>query len=202
VPRRALVVTLCLVLAAISNQAILPFSPTATAAAPAPSLISGRLDRPDAIGPEAAAFVDATPVRLVIPSITVDARVESRGLTRSKNLDTALDYHNVAWYDLGPRPGEPGNAVINGHVNWWTGNAVFTYLASVRAGDRIEVVRADGTAVWFRVTAKRVVAANARVASLFAPSAVPTLTLITCAGVWDALTFSDTQRLLVSAVLA
>jgi len=189
-------------LAAIANQAIVPIEHAATPATTVPSHIAGQLDRPDAAGPDAAAFADATPLRLVIPSISVDARVESRGLTRSKNLDTALDYHNVAWYDLGPRPGEAGNAVINGHVNWWTGNAVFTYLARVRPGDRIEVVRADGTAVWFRVTAKRVVAANARVASLFAPSAVPTLTLITCAGVWDALTFSDTQRLLVSAVLA
>jgi sortase (surface protein transpeptidase) len=72
----------------------------------------------------------------------------------------------------------------------------------VRPGDEIDVVRADGATVTFRVTAKRVVAADARVASLFAPSAVPTLTLITCSGVWDALTFSDTQRLIVSAVLA
>ena len=197
-----MVVTLCLVLAAVANQVIVPFQPSPTPAVAAASRIAPQLDRPDAIGQQAASLADTTPLRLVIPSISVDARVESRGLTRSRNLDTALDYRNVAWYDLGPRPGEPGNAIINGHVNWWTGSAVFTSLAQVRSGDRIEVVRADGTAVWFRVTAKRVVAANARIGSLFAPSAVPTLTLITCTGVWDSMTFSDTQRLLVSAVLA
>jgi hypothetical protein len=40
------------------------------------------------------------------------------------------------------------------------------------------------------------------VASLFAPSATSTLTLITCSGIWNPLTQSDTQRLLVSTVLA
>ena len=54
----------------------------------------------------------------------------------------------------------------------------------------------------FKVTGKETVEANARVASLFAPSRQATLTLITCTGIWNPLTQSDTQRLLVSATLA
>ena len=146
-------------------------------------------------------YVDTRPIRLVIGSIHLDARIEQRGLTPSHALDTALDYHNVAWYDLGPRPGDPGNALINGHVNWWTGNAVFTYLSRVRRGDLIQVVRRDGSSVEFRVTGKTIVDANARVAWLFAPSSASTLTLITCAGPWDVLARTDTERLLVSAAL-
>jgi LPXTG-site transpeptidase (sortase) family protein len=143
--------------------------------------------------------VDPTPVRLLIPAIGVDASIESRGLDASRNLATAADYRNVAWYDLGPRPGDPGNAILNGHVSWWTGDAVFTRLAQLRTGDQIKVRRADGGLVTFKVTAKQVVDANARIASLFAPGTRSTLTLITCTGAWNPFTQSDTQRVLVSA---
>ncbi|TMF09940.1 MAG: class F sortase [Chloroflexi bacterium] len=99
-------------------------------------------------------------------------------------------------------PGEPGNAVINGHVNWWTGDAVFTHLSRLRIGDEVRVVRADGRTVVFKVSSKRTVDANARIPSLFAPSTDTTLTLITCSGTWNPMTQSDTQRLLVSATVA
>lgn len=149
-----------------------------------------------------APIVNMTPDRLVIPSLSLDARVEARGLDSHRNLATASDFNDVAWYNLGPVPGQAGNAVINGHVNWWTGDAVFTHLAQIRVGDQVEIIRADGVSVWFKVTAKRTVPANSRIAALFAPTAASTLTLITCAGIWNPFTQSDTQRLLVSAVLA
>lgn len=145
--------------------------------------------------------IDQTPARIVIPAIGVDAEIEARGLDSNRDLATAADYRHVAWYDLGPRPGDPGNAILNGHVSWWTGDAVFTHLGQLRVGDRINVTRADGVAVTFKVTAKQVVDANARIASIFAPSSRSTLTLITCAGVWNPFTQSDTQRVLVSASL-
>jgi len=201
-PRRVLVLSLCLMLSALGNQAVLVVAPPATPAQSAAIAGPTASDRRDQLGWKGTRAVDPTPVRQVIPSINLDAKVEARGLDNKRNLDTARDFQHVAWYDLGPAPGQAGNALMNGHVNWWTGNAVFTYLARVRVGDRVEVIRADGTTVTFRITAKRVVGANARVASLFAPSTVATLTLITCTGAWNPLTQSDTQRLLVSATVA
>ena len=147
-------------------------------------------------------LVDLRPARLVIPAIGVDAKVEAQGLDSQHNLATPADYHDVAWYRLGPMPGLPGNAVINGHVNWWTGDAVFTHLTQIKVGDEVRVIRADGVVVTFTVTAKRTVDAKARIASLFAPASTATLTLITCSGTWNPLTQSDTERLLVSASLA
>ena len=147
-------------------------------------------------------IVDPTPRRLVIASIGVDAVIEARGLDSSRNMQTPSNFRDVAWYRLGPVPGQPGNALINGHVNWWTGDAVFTRLGRVRVGDVVTVIRGDGGETRFKVTGSAIVAANARVAWLFAPSHTATLTLITCSGVWNPLTQSDTRRLLVSAVLA
>ena len=149
----------------------------------------------------AVVHIDPTPTRLLIARIAVDAKVEARGLDANRNLATAKDFRDVAWYNLGPAPGEPGNAILNGHVNWWTGSAVFTRLSELRPGDKVVVLRADGMRLTFRVTARTIVTANTRVASLFAPSTASTITLITCSGRWDPRIGSDTHRLLVSAVL-
>lgn len=145
--------------------------------------------------------VNPTPVRLVIGSIGVDAAIEPRGLDANRNLATPRDYRNVAWYDLGPRPGESGDAILNGHVDWWTGDAVFTHLGRLHVGDQMTVIRADGTSVGFKVTALRTVDANARLGSLFTISGPATLTLITCTGAWNPATQTDTRRLLVTAQL-
>jgi len=146
-------------------------------------------------------LVDPRPVRLVIPRIHVDAKIEAKGLDSRRNLDTAADPNDVAWYDLGPAPGQLGNAIMNGHVDWWTGDAVFTKLGAVRPGDTVTVYRADGRTVNFRITLLQRANANARIASLFAHTDRATLTLITCAGVWNPITFTNTQRLLVTATL-
>jgi len=197
---RAIVLALCL-LAAVSPDATGAIAvPTGLAAVPslAPSVL-GQVAPPTSVPPVAA---NPAPARLLIPRIGVNATIEARGLDANRNMQVPKDFHDVAWYDLGPTPGEPGNALMNGHVNWWTGSAVFTRLSELRAGDKVVVVRRDGTSLSFKVTARRIVLANARIASLFAPSPVATLTLITCTGAWDSRNMSDTHRLLVSAVLA
>src|SRR5579859_8124259 len=198
--RRVVIVSLCMVIAASAFQTITALAPTGTDISPPAAAASTA--SPDAALSQACLVANLRPVRLVIPSIHLDATIESRGLDANRNLDTAQDFEHAAWYERGPAPGQPGNALINGHVNWWTGGAVFMRLKQVRIGDRVEVVRADGTSVFFIVNGRQTVAATARVASLFAPSRTALLTLITCTGVWNPLTMTDTQRLLVSATLA
>lgn len=64
----------------------------------------------------------ASPVRLKIPKINIDAAIESVGLTPEGAMDVPKSHTNVAWFNLGPRPGEQGSAVINGHFGWWKNN--------------------------------------------------------------------------------
>jgi LPXTG-site transpeptidase (sortase) family protein len=196
---RAAILVACLVAVALPDAALRTSIPAAAAS------VAGQAQaRQVAAAPSdgSATLVDTSPNRLLIPRIGVNATIEARGLDAGRNMETPSDFREVAWYDLGPRPGAAGNALINGHVDWWTGSAVFTRLGELRPGDAVIVVKGDGTRVTFKVTGRSTVAANARIASLFAPSRVASLTLITCAGVWDPLSFSNTQRLLVSAVLA
>jgi LPXTG-site transpeptidase (sortase) family protein len=199
--QRELVIGLCLLAAISPDAALYAIVPPTVAVVPRSAPAVPRV----AASSNDIATLPATnplPGRLLIPRIGVNARIEARGLDANRNMATPNDFHNVAWYDLGPTPGEPGNALINGHVNWWTGSAVFTRLSEVRPGDMVIVIRGDGTRLNFKVTGRRIVGAGARLASLFAPSPIATLTLITCSGVWDPRILSDTQRLLVSAVLA
>jgi LPXTG-site transpeptidase (sortase) family protein len=194
---RALVLGLCL-LAAMLPDAVLP-----SALAPIPLAISAA-QAPEAnlaAAPAPKAVADPYPVRLLISKIGVDAKIEARGLDASRTMLTPKNYRDVAWYNLGPAPGQPGNALLNGHVDWWTGSAVFTRLSQLRRGDIVTIIRGDGTRLTFKVTGRSIVTAGARVASLFAASKVASLTLITCTGAWDPSILSDTHRLLVSAVL-
>jgi LPXTG-site transpeptidase (sortase) family protein len=196
---RTVVLGLCILAAVVPDAGLVANAPQPVAAVPAPATAQPEVGAPG--GPTVALVANASPVRLLIPKIAVNARIESRGLDANRNMETPSDFHDVAWYNLGPTPGLPGNALLNGHVNWWTGSAVFTRLAELKPGDMVVVVRGDGTRATFKVTSRRIVAANARIASLFAPSRVATLTLITCTGAWDVRIQSDTHRLLVSAVL-
>jgi LPXTG-site transpeptidase (sortase) family protein len=201
--RRALVLGLCLVAALLPDGQVVASAPPLPRAAAwdvrAP--VAAAAQPPGSLAEASVRAADRSPSRLEIARISVDAKIEHLGLDTKRNLASPNDFNDVAWYNLGPAPGQPGNALINGHVNWWTGAAVFTRLSELRPGDEVAVVRADGKRLVFRVTGTTVVLAGARIASLFAPGSVATLTLITCSGAWDTRIQSDTHRLLVSAVL-
>lgn len=196
---RSLVLALCLLAVTFPDVVLTVKAPAAGRTAQ--SAASSQVEQAPAASPQVAVAADPSPSRLLIPRISVNAKIEARGLDSSRNMETPKDFHDVAWYNLGPTPGAPGNALINGHVDWWTGAAVFTRLSELRSGDTLIVVRGDGTRLSFKVTSRQTVMAGARVASLFAPSKVATLTLITCSGVWNPLILGTPQRLLVSAVL-
>ena len=55
------------------------------------------------------------PVRLKIPVIGVDTAIEDAYITPDGRMDVPAGSVNVAWYALGPRPGQIGSAVIGGH---------------------------------------------------------------------------------------
>ena len=58
------------------------------------------------------------PVRLRIPAIDVDTRLEYLGLADDKSIDVDFEPSVAGWWEGGPRPGQVGPAVILGHVRW------------------------------------------------------------------------------------
>ncbi len=107
----------------------------------------------------------------------------------------------VGWFDRGPSPGEPGDAVIDGHYGLPNDPAVFRNLHALSAGDLIVVIWPDGRRVTFRVTSSVVIARDARApAGLFARTGSPRLSLITCGGAWQQDQATYSQRLIITAL--
>lgn len=153
---------------------------------------------------QAVAFLDipmGIPTRIKISSIQVDAPVESVGLTSKGAVGIPSDPANVAWYNLGPRPGERGSAVIVGHFGWKNNlPAVFDNLPRVQEGDLISTEDDAGKAVVFVVRSIRTYGSDETIQEVFASDdGKAHLNLITCTGVWDVLKQTYSQRLVVFA---
>ncbi|WP_196255698.1 class F sortase [Micromonospora sp. WMMD558] len=127
------------------------------------------------------------PVRLAVPAIEVSAPVEPVGQARDGSIAVPpLERaEETGWYDRGPTPGEPGWAVIVGHVDTKRGPSVFHDLHKLRAGDTIEVTRADDSVVLFRVDSVEHFPKDQLPAErVYNDEGTPGLRLITCGGDW------------------
>jgi sortase (surface protein transpeptidase) len=204
--RRPSAVRIAIMSASVAVAAVATAAACAgTPAAPSPSTRSRTANAtPAAVstaGPSQApaALSTALPDRLQLPAIGVNAHVEGVGTTPQNAMDVPKDLHNVGWYAPGIRPGQPGDAVIDGHLDWYTGSAVFVNLSRLKVGDLAVVLDADGTAVTFRVTSVTSYAVGQPPADLFNQQGQARLSLITCGGSWDGHQYS--RRLVVDAEL-
>jgi LPXTG-site transpeptidase (sortase) family protein len=142
------------------------------------------------------------PRTLRIPRIGVEADIEQVGLTNEGAMDVPQDYWRVGWYELGPRPGEQGNAVIAGHLDTMTGAAVFARLPDLRAGDEIEVEDAKGKTRTFIVERKTSFKdEDAPLDEIFGTATSAHLNLITCGGAWDEKAGHYKERIVIFAKL-
>jgi LPXTG-site transpeptidase (sortase) family protein len=141
------------------------------------------------------------PVRLEIPAINVNAVIEYVGLTPQGAMAVPEGPSDVAWFDLGPPPGEVGSAVIAGHEGWKDGiAAVFDDLYQLRVGDKIVVEDDNGTTVTFVVRAIKTYNQNEDASAIFDTNdGQAHLNLITCEGTWNAAEKSYSDRLVVFA---
>ncbi|MCG6494737.1 class F sortase [Kitasatospora sp. A2-31] len=130
-------------------------------------------------------FAASPPTRLRVPAAGVDAPVTGLGLNADGTVEVpAADRaQEVGWYRNGPTPGETGPAVLIGHYDTAHGPAVFRGLPKLQPGDRIQVVRADGSTVDFKVRSL-LQAAKDRfpTGAVYGDTAAPELRLITCGG--------------------
>jgi LPXTG-site transpeptidase (sortase) family protein len=132
----------------------------------------------------------APPVAVRIPAIDVHSELLALGSNPDGTLQVPQpgpDYDRAAWFEGSPRPGEPGPAVIEGHVDSArNGPSVFYSLGALETGDRVEVARADGSTVAFEVYDARVVPKDDfPVLEVYGNTPGPELRLITCGGPFD-----------------
>lgn len=174
----------------VTKQNSVTISPTSSAPTAIPSVI-----------PEQK---DAKPVALSIDDLNIfEEKVEYVGLDAEGKMDAPKNPDNVAWFELGYRPGEQGSAVIAGHFDKVTGEpAVFYYLNSLGIGRRIRVKNSDGSEKIFQVVDKKLYPENRfPTEKVFGPSDKKMLNLITCDGTWDSVKKSYSNRLVIYSEL-
>jgi LPXTG-site transpeptidase (sortase) family protein len=123
------------------------------------------------------------PIKLMIPALGVEAAVEAVGQDPDGAMSAPTDPDEVAWYQLGPGMGVPGNVVFAGHVNWAGRLRVFGQIDQLDMGDVIQVIDAQGRGFQYAVESTRLVRAEgAPLDEIFEQPDQPVVTLITCGG--------------------
>ncbi|MFA5854191.1 MAG: class F sortase [Patescibacteria group bacterium] len=141
------------------------------------------------------------PARIRIPHIAVNAAIEHVALAKDGSMDIPKRPMNAAWYELGPRPGEIGSAVLAGHINWYNGaRGVFRNLHKLKPGHTIQIQDTNGVVMVFVIKNIQVLPAETDATNVFhSEDGKAHLNIVTCGGVWDKRTKRYTKRLVVFA---
>ncbi|WP_236594979.1 class F sortase [Saccharothrix sp. 6-C] len=144
----------------------------------------------------------------------VEVRIQALG-TRSSLIPLGLNADGTAevppleqplqagWYKHGPAPGDPGPAVLLGHVDGHGRPGIFHDLATLSPGDRVEVTRHDRTTVSFTISrVDRVAKDHFPTDAVYGETTTPQLRLITCGGAFDPATGDYRDNVIAYADLA
>ncbi|WP_256105712.1 class F sortase [Streptomyces sp. ODS05-4] len=176
---------------------------TGATSAPAPAPVPEEEKPPGAAGGGSAPPPSASrPEKLVIPALKVSTPLERLGLDGKRAMETPRDPDQAGWYERGAAPGAKGPAVIAGHVTWNEKKAVFFDLARMKAGQRAEVRREDGSTAVFEVTKVAQYGKKAFPSlEVYGNTEEPELRLITCGGDFSAADHYYSDNVVVFAKL-
>ncbi len=160
---------------------------------------------PAAVPPVPSAVeVVEPPAAVQIPKIGAESSLTQVGF----NPDGSMEIPPVdqplqaAWYRHSQVPGEPGPAVIVGHVDGNHRPGIFHRLRELKEGDEVVVTKGDGTRQRFTVTHTVQVEKDQLPPDVFGGTAEPELRLITCGGTFDKTARSYRDNIVVYAGLA
>lgn len=126
--------------------------------------------------------VATRPMRLLIPSISMDAPLMGIGLDESRR--PIVPRHDVAWYADSAVPGEGSNVILWGHVLRFQATpnipAPFARVSELKLGAELTLVSADNKRRRYRVTQQVQVKPNAL--DYLRPTTSERITLVSCIG--------------------
>ena len=122
-------------------------------------------------------------------------------------MEVPKNWQNVGWLTSSSKLGESGNLVLSGHFDTNTGApAVFYNLNSVKVGDELTLHSEENgfvKAIKYVITDKYLADPNnpSHILDAYKATKTPTITLITCNGIWDFAKQEYTSRLIVKGVI-
>ena len=142
---------------------------------------------------------EGLPVRLLIPVIGVDSGIEDGFITPDGRMQVPSGTVDVAWFALGPHPGQVGSAVIGGHFGIQNGTPfVFYNLNKLAIGDKVYIINDEGNTLSFIVRSIASFGLNDDAAPVFtSKDGLAHLNLITCEGIWNAVDGDYPDRLVI-----
>jgi Sortase domain len=156
---------------------------------------------------------------LVIPSLGVKAPLVptgAAGAPETASLTIPSDIHTVGWWDGtvsdgestiqedAPRPGQPGVALIAGHIDSAVAGPGALYnLGDLTPGDAIEITGSQGRSTDWVVSAPPQTTLKTELpSSLWVTTGAPKLALVTCGGPFDSATGHYLDNVIVWATPA
>lgn len=148
------------------------------------------------------------PVYLIIDSLKISANVEIVSVEPNGSMQVPANYNNVGWLKTSSKLGQSGNLVLSGHYDTPSGApAVFFNLQKIKQGDIITVVTQTDSGLLYdkkyKVTSSYLADPNNKthVKEAFKNTTHPTITLITCNGIWNSVTKEYSHRVVVKGEL-
>lgn len=140
------------------------------------------------------------PDRLEIPSIAVKTAIKPVTILANGQMDVPKDTDVAGILYPGILPGEKGNVIIDGHVDSYTGPAVFYKLKKLKPGDRIILSDKKHRQLVYTVESTATYApADAPVERIFGKTEEYRLNLITCTGRYSRKKKEHEHRLVIFA---
>ncbi|SDJ38280.1 Sortase family protein [Actinokineospora alba] len=157
--------------------------------------------------PPASAAPDGRPkpTHVRIPKIKAESTLVEAGLNKARNIEVPpVDQPmQAAWYKFSQVPGDPGPAIVLGHVDGNKQPGIFNRLNELTVGDEILIDRKDGKTLRFLTTRKEQVPKDQFPQdAVYGDSTEPELRLITCGGAFDKAAHSYQDNIIIYANLA
>lgn len=157
-----------------------------------------------ATGPTTPAPV-VEPAEITIPKIDAHSSLVGLGVTDDGAVEVppVTAPMQAGWFAGGPKPGEPGPAVILGHVNGGGRAGIFARLHELKPGDEVLIGQTDGGTTRFVIReVDQVAKSEFPVDAVYGDTAGPELRLITCGGSFDKAAHSYRDNVIVYAAPA
>jgi sortase (surface protein transpeptidase) len=136
-----------------------------------------------------------------LPTLGVTAPIVRVGVDTNGHMVVPGNARDVAWLDQGPIPGQTNNVVLAGHIAYSHVRGSFGGIQQLRGGDLV-TIEMNGKKWQYRVVWSCLFDRNTESAQkIMGYTNVPSVTMISCGGVWDPGAGTHAKRAAVRAEL-